>query len=85
MRTLPLFKILKCELGFPPLFQKFRPPPSARGDDRGSKRYTYWGDGSIYLLGGWVEIFEEDEYPHPDPPGFAPLNINSVSISLVLY
>ena len=19
--------------------------------------YFYWGDGSIYLLGGWVEIF----------------------------
>ena len=24
---------------------------------RGMGTYFYWGDGSIYLLGGWVEIF----------------------------
>ena len=23
----------------------------------GMGTYFYWGDGSIYLLGGWVEIF----------------------------
>ena len=33
--------------------------------------YFYWGDGSIYLLGGCVEIF--GGINTPIPPGFAPL------------
>ena len=44
--------------------------------------YLLWGDGSIYLLGGWVEIFGRDEYPIP--PGFAPLCANYILYKYVL-
>ena len=27
--------------------------------------YFYWGDGSIYVLGGWVEIFGGMNPPSP--------------------
>ena len=39
----------------------------------GMGTYFYWGDGSIYLLGGWVEIFGGGGMNTPIPLGFAPL------------
>ena len=34
----------------------------------GKGTYFYRGDGSIYLLGGWVEIFGGMNTPIPQPP-----------------
>ena len=47
----------------------------------GMGTYFYWGDGSIYLLGGWVEIFGGGGGMNtPIPPGFAPLTYYSEKI-----
>ena len=45
----------------------------------GMGTYFYWGDGNIYLLGGWVEILGGGGGMNtPIPPGFAPLSVEKI-------
>ena len=44
--------------------------------------YFYWGDGSIYVLGGWSKSLGDES---PIPPGVAPLIACNVPYETYLY